>query len=75
MPTSDLLNKNKDQSKGANRMLELFEPIVDSSLAKTSFFAKNKDWLRSKFGLVPESGKNGGSGFRSIMKKSLHLSN
>ena len=79
MPTSDLLHNRKDklngQPKDQERDLALFEPIQDQSLAKASLFARHYDRFRSFLGIVPESGHYGSSGFRSIMKKSLHATN
>ena len=42
-------------------------------MLKKGFFQRNKDWLRSKIGQCPKNIEPGHKGFKSILKKSVHL--
>ena len=76
MPTSDLLHKKKDKKQD----IEEFEPIENAANAGQGIIANFSDWFRSKVGSVPSTGviegtnvSIGKSGFKTIMKKSLHF--
>ena len=60
----------KDRKKSSKRQ-DKFDKIFDKSDNKRSFFGG--DWLRSKIGRCPVNLEKGDTGFKSILKKSVHL--
>ena len=72
IPTGDFLHKSskRDQS----RSIQEFEPLFDqANSSKILMFKNRRDWLRSKIGRGPKSSERGDFGFKTVLKKSVHI--